>query len=140
MLAWSEIEEMRQCGIDFGAHTLTHPDLTRLSRSQIRMEVYDSKAIIEDRLGIPVTAFAYPYGRCHQRSYEIVSQCFDCACTDSLGLVRAGSDPFALERVDAYYLRKNGLFHTMTSRLFPLYIRARNIPRSIRRALYKRPR
>lgn len=139
MLTWSEIGKMRQRGIDFGAHTLTHPDLTRLSQSQIRTEVHDSRSIIEDKLGIPVTAFAYPYGRCDQRSYEIVSQCFDCACTDSLGLVRAGSDLFALERVDSYYLRKNGLFRTMTSRLFPLYIRARNIPRSIRRALYKKP-
>jgi peptidoglycan/xylan/chitin deacetylase (PgdA/CDA1 family) len=140
MLAWSEIGEMRQRGIDFGAHTLTHPDLTRLSLSQIRMEVCDSKAIIEDNLGIPVTAFAYPYGRSDQRSYEIASECFDCACTDSLGLVKAGSDLFALERVDSYYLRRNGLFHTMTSRLFPLYIWARNIPRSIRRALFKKPR
>jgi len=139
MLTWTEIGEMRQRGIDFGAHTLTHQDLTRLSQSQIRTEVYDSKSIIEDKLGMPVTAFAYPYGRYDQQSYEIVSQCFDCACTDSLGLVRAGSDLFALERVDSYYLRKNELFRTMTSSLFPIYIRACNIPRSIRRALYKKP-
>ena len=104
------------------------------------MEVYDSKAIIEDRLGIPVAAFAYPYGRYDHRSYEIVSQRFDCACTDRLGLVKAGSDLFALERVDSYYIRRNGLFHTMTSRLFPRYIWACNIPRSMRRALYKKPR
>ena len=138
MLTWGEIREMRQCGIDFGAHTLTHPNLTRLSRSQITMEVYDSKAIIEDRLGVPVSFFAYPYGRYDQRSYEIVSQRFDCACTDRLGLLKAGSDLFALERVDSYYIRRNGLFHMMTSRLFPHYIWAFNIPRSIRRALYKK--
>ena len=28
MLSWEEIREMRRCGISFGSHTLTHPDLT----------------------------------------------------------------------------------------------------------------
>jgi peptidoglycan/xylan/chitin deacetylase (PgdA/CDA1 family) len=137
MLSWDEMGEMRRYGIDFGAHTLTHPDLTCLSQSQITVEVCDSKAIIEDKLGVPVSSFAYPYGRYDNQSREIVSQCFECACTDRLGLVKAGSDMFALERADAYYLRRNGLFYIMTTPLFPYYIRACNIPRSIRRAIYK---
>ena len=140
MLTWGEIREMRQCGIDFGAHTLTHPNLTCLTRSQITVEVRDSKAIIEDRLGVSVSSFAYPYGRYDHQSRDIVSQHFECACTDKLGIVKAGSDIFALERVDAYYIRHNGLFHMMTTSLFPGYIWACNIPRSIRRALYKKTR
>jgi len=135
MLTWHEIGEMQQWGITFGAHTLTHPDLTRLSVDRVEAEVCDSKAIIEDALGAPVPCFAYPYGRYDKRSREIVRQHFACACSDRLGLITAGSDPYALERVDAYYLRTDRLFDVMLTGLFPWYIRGRSIPRRIWRAL-----
>jgi peptidoglycan/xylan/chitin deacetylase (PgdA/CDA1 family) len=134
MLTWREIREMHRWGINFGAHTLTHPDLTRLPFDRVEAEVRDSKAIIEDALGAPVACFAYPYGRYDHRSHEIAWQYFACACSDKLGLITAGSDPYALERVDAYYLRSDQLFDVMLTRLFPWYIRARRIPRRIRRA------
>ena len=52
MLSWREISEMQRCEIQFGAHTLTHPDLTRLViRNGRKMRSVDSKAIIEDALG-----------------------------------------------------------------------------------------
>jgi peptidoglycan/xylan/chitin deacetylase (PgdA/CDA1 family) len=139
MLTWREIREMHRWGIHFGAHTLTHPDLTRLPFDRVEAEVCDSKAIIEDALGAPVACFAYPYGRYDHRSREIAWQYFACACSDRLGLITAGSDPYALERVDAYYLRSDPLFDVMLTRLFPWYIRARRIPRRIRRAFQGGP-
>lgn len=62
MLNWGEIREMDRWGIDFGAHTLTHPNLTRLPLDAVKAEVCDSREIIEDALSAPVTSFAYPYG------------------------------------------------------------------------------
>ncbi len=135
MLSWHEIREMQRWGIAFGAHTLIHPDLTRLPSDRVEAEVCHSKAIIEDGLSAPVACFAYPYGRYDHRSRELVRQHFACACSDKLGLVTAGSDLYALERVDAYYLRTDRLFDVMMTRLFPWYIRARSIPRRIRRAV-----
>jgi len=140
MLAWREIREMHRWGIDFGAHTLTHLDLTRLPSGRIETEVCDSKAIIEDALSAPVTCFAYPYGRHDRQSREIVEHHFACACTDRLGLLTVDSDPYALERADAYYLRTDQLFDVMLTRFFPGYIRARSIPRRIRRAVQQRLR
>jgi peptidoglycan/xylan/chitin deacetylase (PgdA/CDA1 family) len=134
MLAWHEIREMQRWGIAFGAHTLTHPDLTRLPLDRVEAEVCDSKAIIEDSLSAPVVCFAYPYGRYDRRSREIVRQHFACACSDKLGLITAGSNPYALKRVDTYYLRTDRLFDMMLTRLFPWYIGACSIPRRIRRA------
>ena len=136
MLSWGEIWEMRRGGIEFGAHTLTHPDLTRVPFDQVEAEVHDSKVILEDTLGAPVASFAYPYGRYDDRSRELARQHFTCACSDQLGLLTAASDPYALERVDAYYLRTDRLFNVMVTRLFPWYIRARSIPRRIRRAVH----
>jgi peptidoglycan/xylan/chitin deacetylase (PgdA/CDA1 family) len=51
MLSWREIREMSKIGIQFGAHTLTHPDLTRLPVDRVATEICRSKAVIEDALG-----------------------------------------------------------------------------------------
>jgi peptidoglycan/xylan/chitin deacetylase (PgdA/CDA1 family) len=135
MLSWQEIKEMRNCSVSFGAHTLTHPDLTHLPVERIEAEICRSKEIIEDALGDPVRCFAYPYGRYDRRSREIVQQHFACACSDRLGLTRTDSDLYALERVDAYYLRTDRLFDLMLTKVFPWYIAARSIPRQLRRAV-----
>jgi peptidoglycan/xylan/chitin deacetylase (PgdA/CDA1 family) len=134
MLSWSEIKEMHRWGIQFGAHTLTHPDLTRLPDERVEAEVCGSQRIIEDALGVRAAWFAYPYGRYNARIREIVRHHFTCACSDSLGLARGKSDVFAIERVDAYYLRGKRLFSLISDGLFPWDIRARNMPRQIRRS------
>jgi peptidoglycan/xylan/chitin deacetylase (PgdA/CDA1 family) len=135
MLSWKEISEMSRHGVTFGAHTLTHPDLTSLPLHQAEGEIRQSKEIIEDRLSSPVTFFAYPFGRWNHSLRELIRQNFTCACSAELSLNSKTSDIFALERVDAYYLRTNRLFAVMFTKLFPWYILARNIPRRVRRFL-----
>ena len=140
MLSWSEIREMQRGGVDVGAHTLTHPDLTRLRAEEIDVEVAGAKDRIEAALGASVESFAYPFGRYDAQSHSIAQRHFTCACADTLGLLSARSDPFAMERVDAYYLRTRRLFGLMPTGAFPWYVRARSIPRRLRRALQRRPR
>lgn len=135
MLSWSEIGEMHRHGMDFGAHTLTHPDLTRLSPERMEIEICGSRKIIEDVLGETVSCFAYPYGRYDSRGRRIVRRRFRAACSDKLGLVHGGSDVFAMERVDAYYLRSPGQFRLLPSPALPWYVRGRNLPRQFRRLL-----
>jgi peptidoglycan/xylan/chitin deacetylase (PgdA/CDA1 family) len=135
MLNWHEIQEMKRWGIEFGAHTLTHPDLIRLPRNRMEMEICDSKKIIENILGTPIPCFAYPYGRYNDRVRELVQQHFVCASSDKLGFITPSSDLYALERVDAYYLRTDTLFNLILTRWFSWYIWARRIPRWIRRTV-----
>ena len=135
MLSWHEIKEMHRAGIAFGAHTLTHPDLTRLPAELLEAEVVGGKKVIEDALGCRVDTFAYPFGRYDERCRELVSRHFLCACSDRLGLCRSTSDRYAMERVDAYYLRTERLFHMMLTSVFPFYVHARAVPRRIRRAV-----
>lgn len=137
MLSWNEILEMREAGIDFGAHTLTHPDLTRVPAERIEDEIARSKAIIEERLGQKAASFAYPFGRYDRRSREIAARHFQCACSDRLGLISETSDLFALERVDAYYLKGDRVSRLIGTGIFPWYVKARNIPRVIRRAVQR---
>jgi peptidoglycan/xylan/chitin deacetylase (PgdA/CDA1 family) len=63
MLTWEQCREMRRSGLDFGAHTMTHPVVSRLSPETLEAEVRQSKALIAERLGSEVVDFAYPFGQ-----------------------------------------------------------------------------
>ena len=60
-LTWPEIRELHQQGIEFGSHTVNHPELVKLDWPAIKTELTDSKAEIEQQLGTAVQSFAYPY-------------------------------------------------------------------------------
>ncbi len=63
MLTWERVLEMQSSElIEFGSHTITHADLTRLPFEQARWEIENSKRRLENKLGRTVCAFAYPYG------------------------------------------------------------------------------
>ena len=63
MMDWDQVREMQKGGIEFGAHTVRHPILTRIPLEEVREEVVGSKARIEEELGVPVLGFAYPNGQ-----------------------------------------------------------------------------
>ena len=60
-LTWSEVRELREHGITFGSHTVTHPRLRELNAGAIKKEIVDSKNAMEGKLGCAVDSFAYPY-------------------------------------------------------------------------------
>ena len=82
-------------------------------------------------LGVGVSSFAYPFGRFDARSHSIARKYFACAVSDRLGWVRPRSDPFALERLDAYYLKNEKLFSLMPTLWLRWYILVRRIPRDL---------
>jgi peptidoglycan/xylan/chitin deacetylase (PgdA/CDA1 family) len=62
-MGWDELRAMRDAGMDIGAHSMTHPDLTALSQSQAYDQVASSREQLEDTLQVPVTSFCYPGGK-----------------------------------------------------------------------------
>jgi peptidoglycan/xylan/chitin deacetylase (PgdA/CDA1 family) len=61
--SWDELREMASHGIEIGAHTVTHPILSRISDpARLAFEILGSKKRIEDELQRPVLHFAYPNG------------------------------------------------------------------------------
>jgi len=138
MLSWDEIDELVAAGFELGAHTMTHPDLTSLDGEAVFREARGSKDIIEDRAGVEVDFFAYPYGWFDREVERIIAGIFKGACTVELALAGRGSDPWAMERVDAYYLRGERLFRVIDSSMLPWYLAARNVPRQIARRIERR--
>ena len=139
MLSWGQIREMRHAGIDFGAHTLTHPDLTSLPPDRAELEIIQSRSVIEDALGTNVECFAYPYGRHNRHSREITRQHFTCAVSDRLGVVCARSNLFALERIDAAYLRSNRSINFLFTPIGAPYIWARSLEYRVTRQIRANP-
>jgi len=103
MLSWEEVGEMSRYGIHFGAHTVNHPILSRLSYDDARREIDSSKKAIENALHVPVTSFAYPVGRPADYTPEIKTFIeeagFRCGLTMVLGNNEAGSDRYELRRI-----------------------------------------
>lgn len=137
MLSWDKIHEMQRAGIDFGSHSLSHVDLTRLPLEQADREICESKTILEDTLGKEVSAFSYPFGYHTRTIREIVKKHYSSACSGRLGLVKQSSNPFALERIEMYYFRTEKLSRLLLKRLFPQYVQFRNIPRQVNSLLRK---
>ena len=70
---WEQIKEMDQSGlISIEAHSVTHPELTKLSQTQIEWEITQSKQMLENYLNHPVHFFAYPYGLSNTTIQEAV--------------------------------------------------------------------
>jgi peptidoglycan/xylan/chitin deacetylase (PgdA/CDA1 family) len=66
-ITWAMLEEMRDAGVDIESHTVSHHDLRHGPKGQdytawLHNELYTSKDILEQKLGIKIVAFAFPYG------------------------------------------------------------------------------
>lgn len=60
-LTWSDVRELQAEGIQFGSHTVTHPDLRSLGPDPIEYELGYSKETIEQAVGTAVQSFSYPH-------------------------------------------------------------------------------
>ncbi|MBI5788298.1 MAG: polysaccharide deacetylase family protein [Candidatus Schekmanbacteria bacterium] len=99
LLSWEEVTKMQEAGISFGGHTVNHPLLTRVSLAEAKIEIRNSKNIIEEKLACPVTTFAYPGGAFNPDIRRIVADCgYEAACSTVLGINYPNSDLFALKR------------------------------------------
>lgn len=71
-LTWDQVRDLDRNGIEFGAHTVNHPILTRVPLDQARNEISHSKTRIEEEIGKKVISFAYPNGGADDFSIDIM--------------------------------------------------------------------
>jgi peptidoglycan/xylan/chitin deacetylase (PgdA/CDA1 family) len=102
MLDWGEVDALRGLGFSVGAHTVTHPILSRVTPEHAREEIQGSKDAIERALGVTVRAFAYPNGGPEDytpMTVRLVQECgFRCAVSTRRGLNGPATPPFELRR------------------------------------------
>jgi peptidoglycan/xylan/chitin deacetylase (PgdA/CDA1 family) len=102
MLSWGEVDALRGLGFSIGAHTVSHPILSRVEAEGAWREIHGSKEVIERALGIRVRGFAYPNGGADDYSAETVRLVeragFTCAVTTRRGLNTRRTPRFELRR------------------------------------------
>jgi len=100
MLTWEQVITMSRDGIEFGAHTVSHPLLPYESDADIRYELDVAKQCLEEKLGSKTEAFAYPNGTWDDRVRLHVKEAgYKCAFTTRRGWYRQGADLYTIPRV-----------------------------------------
>lgn len=99
-MSWQQAQELRDAGIDIGAHTLDHVDLAIQPLPIARRQIADSRRILQQRLNAPVNSFAYPSGRYTPVTVRIVADAgFAAAVTTSFGARQTAANILTMPRV-----------------------------------------
>ncbi len=99
-LTWEMVEEMAAEGlVHFGSHTNAHLDLTRLPEEVAWQEIHGSRERLEERLGVPVNSFCYPYSRTTAWVRALVDRA---GYTHACSTEGEGTDVFELPRLGVY--------------------------------------
>ena len=103
MMKPEQVRRLRNSGMGIGAHTVTHPTLTRLGSESASAEMREGKAALEDIVGERVTLFAYPNGvpgKDYAAEHVVMArECgFDAALSTAWGAATPSSDRFQLPR------------------------------------------
>jgi peptidoglycan/xylan/chitin deacetylase (PgdA/CDA1 family) len=105
-LTWPDVRELHGNGVIFGSHTISHGRLHNAEESFLEREILGSKETIEQRLGAPVTSFAYPYSFPH-RDYGFAHRVRDAlkatgyhdGVSKVIGTVHSEEERFFLKRI-----------------------------------------
>jgi peptidoglycan/xylan/chitin deacetylase (PgdA/CDA1 family) len=88
----AQIAEMEKAGMEFGSHTLTHPDLTKISLDEAHSQIFDSKG--------EWSVFCYPSGKYNSDVINLVKEAgYVAAVTTKIGIANENSNLFELRRV-----------------------------------------
>jgi peptidoglycan/xylan/chitin deacetylase (PgdA/CDA1 family) len=106
-LTWDDAKQLAAAGWDVGSHTAGHSNLTKRGKQEsaqqhperIRREIATSYARLEEKIGTPPAALAYPFGNydatcikaCQEAGYRL-------AYSIDPGAVDQQSDPWRLPR------------------------------------------
>lgn len=103
MMRSNQVQALHRAGMQIGAHTCSHPILTRLDDGVARREIADSKARLESLLDAQVALFAYPNGvpgrdYAPRHAAMLREAGFLAAVSTAPGTARHGDDLFQLPR------------------------------------------
>lgn len=117
-LSWSEVREMVENGIEMGAHTASHPILTRISPDDAKAEIIRSKNRVEEETGAPVHSFAYPNGQQTDFNADVIKAVQDSGLQAAYTLL-PGPTRFDTVKKEPFQIRRIFLSHKDT---FPKFV------------------
>lgn len=128
-----QVLAMRDAGLRFGSHSLSHRVLTDVSDAELERELVGSREVLESVLGEEVRLLAYPRGRHDVRVREAASRA-GYRHAFALPEEREPGGPMAIPRVGIY--RGNGLAAVrLKAASWYLPLRTGSVYRSVARVL-----
>jgi len=101
-LSDEQVQEMLDSGcIELGSHSMTHANFSRLDAEAVSEELINSRKALEERFGVSVQSFAYPFGLYRPEQVALVKDAgFTSAVTTCEGIEGAESrDTLELQRI-----------------------------------------
>lgn len=104
LLSWEQLREMQRSGlVDVGSHTCNHYRLVaNLNAQTMSREISESRKLLEEQLGKPVTLFCYPNGDASAAAVSLVREHYDAAVTTRRGINTASADNYTLSRIGVH--------------------------------------
>lgn len=101
-MTWDQAREMDADGVSIESHTVTHPILTNISRTELDFELQGAKARLEEQLCRRINHFCYPNGSLNDNVREAAENAgYISAVTTAYGFNNGFQDQFLLNRIDA---------------------------------------
>jgi peptidoglycan/xylan/chitin deacetylase (PgdA/CDA1 family) len=99
-LTSEQIKEMDRNGMSIEPHTVNHPELDKLSYSQQKMELEESKKALEKLLGREMKYIAYPYGKYNNDTLKLAEELgYKMAFSTRSGLAEKSNGIYKLNRL-----------------------------------------
>lgn len=98
-MTWKDCQEMQKQGVEFGAHTHSHPLLTKVTKQECEQELKQSKEIIKKKFLCSCEHFCYPYGVYDNKVIEIVKKYYKSAVVIKHGYNTQKTNSYALKRI-----------------------------------------
>ncbi|PID66180.1 MAG: hypothetical protein CR975_04195 [Gammaproteobacteria bacterium] len=103
LMTVDEVKQWLDDGLDIGSHTVNHVDLNRVDKTTAKLEIVQSKAMIEEIFNRDVVDFCYPYGKYSTEIESIVKKTYLTATTVKKGHCHCGDNLFELPRMHMTY-------------------------------------
>jgi peptidoglycan/xylan/chitin deacetylase (PgdA/CDA1 family) len=115
-MTWKDIAELWHSGMDIASHSVTHPDLSSVSSSQLDNELAQSRQALRSR-GYPANIFVYPYGSAanNQTVQNAVAKYY-------LAARGTGEGQCNLNNCDRYSLQSYDVYHDVSMEDFAGYV------------------
>jgi len=135
IMDWTTIKRLAHEGVQFGCHSRTHPDMTKLAPEALQDELIQSQQTIQTRLGHPIRHFAPPYGYINTAVKSRISQLYSTSVGTVLGSAHSGSDLHDLPRLEMFYFSDLIRWQDQVSGQGGTYLARRKFVRKVGRLL-----
>jgi len=132
LMTWAQVEHLAGRGIDFGAHSVSHSDLTKLGPDDMEREIRQSSKDIESHLGEAPMSFAPPYGRSSDAVRAAIGNWFRVSVGTRLQRATRDCDLLDLPRIEMHYFRDLARWDAYLDGRAEFYFKSRRALRRMR--------